>query len=91
MLSREATNTNFIVFGLTRAELEPMTYRTQASILTFTPPTRFLVNSNHPSRKYWYHSPVLEYRRNWEIYTWHAGAAEMLLHINRKFMIGKLK
>jgi len=28
MLSREATNTNFIVFGLTRSGLEPMIYRT---------------------------------------------------------------
>jgi hypothetical protein len=29
MLSGEATNTNFIVFGLTRPGLEPMIYRTQ--------------------------------------------------------------
>ena len=27
MLSREATNTNFIVFGLTRSGLEPTIYR----------------------------------------------------------------
>ena len=29
MLSREATNANFIVFGLTRLGLEPTIYRTQ--------------------------------------------------------------
>jgi hypothetical protein len=29
MLSGEATNTNFIVFGLTRPELKPMIYHTQ--------------------------------------------------------------
>jgi hypothetical protein len=29
MLSGEATNTNFIVFGLTGPGLEPMIYRTQ--------------------------------------------------------------
>jgi hypothetical protein len=29
MLSGEATNTNFIVFGLTRPELEPTIYHTQ--------------------------------------------------------------
>ena len=29
MLSGEATNTNFIVFGLTRPGLEPMIYRTR--------------------------------------------------------------
>jgi hypothetical protein len=29
MLSGEATNTNFIVFGLTRPRLEPTIYRTQ--------------------------------------------------------------
>jgi len=37
MLSEEATNTNFIVFGLTRSGLEPMTYRIrgeQARFLT---------------------------------------------------------
>ena len=28
MLSGEATNTNFIIFGLTRLGLEPMIYRT---------------------------------------------------------------
>jgi hypothetical protein len=28
MFSREATNTNFIVFGLTRPGLEPTMYRT---------------------------------------------------------------
>ena len=29
MLSGEATNTNFIIFGLTRSELEPRIYRTR--------------------------------------------------------------
>ena len=29
MLGREATNTNFIVFGLTRSTLDPMIYRTR--------------------------------------------------------------
>jgi hypothetical protein len=29
VLSREATNTNFIVFGLTQSRLKPMIYRTQ--------------------------------------------------------------
>jgi hypothetical protein len=29
MLSEEATNTNFIVFGLTQPVLEPTIYRTQ--------------------------------------------------------------
>jgi hypothetical protein len=33
----------------------------------------------------------LEYRINWEIYTPYAGAAGMLLHMNGKFTMGKLK
>ena len=33
ILSGEATNTNFIVFGLTRPGLEPMIYRTQGKSL----------------------------------------------------------
>jgi hypothetical protein len=33
VLSGEATNTNFIVFGLTRPGLEPMIYRTQGKSL----------------------------------------------------------
>jgi hypothetical protein len=33
MLSREATNTKFIVFGLTRTGLEPTTYRTRLIFL----------------------------------------------------------
>ena len=37
LLSREATNINFIVFGLTRPGIEPRIYRT----LTITPPMRF--------------------------------------------------
>ena len=34
---------------------------------------------------------ALEYLINWEIYTSYAGAAGMLLHINGKFTMGKLK
>jgi hypothetical protein len=34
---------------------------------------------------------ALEYRINWEIYTPYAGADGMLLRINGKFTIGKLK
>jgi len=32
MLSEEATNTNFIVFGLTRSRLEPTIYRTRGEL-----------------------------------------------------------
>jgi hypothetical protein len=34
---------------------------------------------------------TMEYRINWEIYTPYAGAAGMLLHMNGKFTMGKLK
>ena len=34
---------------------------------------------------------ALEYRIIWEIYTPYAGDARMLLHINGKFTMGKLK
>jgi len=38
----EATNTNFIVFGLTRSGLEPMIYGTRAEHANYiTPPMRF--------------------------------------------------
>ena len=41
VLSGEVTNTNFIVFGLTRSVPELTIYRTRASTLTITPPMRF--------------------------------------------------
>jgi hypothetical protein len=41
VLSGEATNTNFIVLGLTRSGLEPTIYHTRwRSMLTITPPMR---------------------------------------------------
>jgi hypothetical protein len=40
VLSREATHTNFIVFGLTQPGLEPAIYRTRGEHLTITPPMR---------------------------------------------------
>ena len=59
MLSREATNTNFIVFRSTRSELEPKIYH-EASTLTITPPMQFKGNMyfiKHPviksSASYW--------------------------------------
>jgi hypothetical protein len=39
MLSEEATNTNFIVFGLTRTHDPPL----EASTLTITPPLRLTI------------------------------------------------
>jgi hypothetical protein len=51
----------------------------------------FLVSTNPPSRKFWYVPQTLEYRINWEMYTPYAGAVVMLLHINGKFTMGKLK
>jgi hypothetical protein len=42
VLTGEATNTNFIVFGLTRSGLEPMIYGTRAEHAHYiTPPMRF--------------------------------------------------
>jgi hypothetical protein len=41
ILNREAKNTNFIVFGLTRPEHEPMSTRT----LTFTPLSTLIVDT----------------------------------------------
>ena len=38
MLSGEATNTNFIVFGLNRSGLNPQYTALKASMLTITPP-----------------------------------------------------
>jgi len=51
----------------------------------------FLDNSNFLSRKSWYEPQALEYRINWDIYTPYAGAVGMLLHINGKFTMRKLK
>jgi hypothetical protein len=51
----------------------------------------FLVSSNPLSRKSWWERQALEYRINWEIYTPYAGAAGLLLHINGKFTMEKLK
>ena len=51
----------------------------------------FLVSSKLISRKSWWEPQGLEYWINWKIYTPYAGTAGMLLHINRKFTIGKLK
>ena len=51
----------------------------------------FFVSSNSLSRKSWQVPRALEYRSNWDIYTPYAGAAGMLLQINGKFTMGKLK
>ena len=50
-----------------------------------------LVSTNPLSKKYRYEPLSLEYRINWEIYTPYAGAAGILLHINGKFTMRKLK
>ena len=42
MLSGKATNTNFMVFGLTRSGLEPTIYALEASKLTITPAKRLI-------------------------------------------------
>jgi hypothetical protein len=52
---------------------------------------QFLVRFDPLSRKSWYVPQALKYRINWEIYTPYAGAAGMLLHINGKLTMGKLK
>jgi hypothetical protein len=49
------------------------------------------VRSNPLSKKSWLEPQALEYRINWEICTPYAGAAGMLLHMNGKFTMGKLK
>jgi len=36
VLSGEATNTNFIVFGLIRLRLEPTIYRTRADVIMYS-------------------------------------------------------
>ena len=43
MVRGEATNANFIIFGLARLGLEPMIYHTETSALTITPPVRLIV------------------------------------------------
>jgi hypothetical protein len=43
MLSGEATNTNFIVFGLTRLGLEPTIYRTRSKNISIT--SAFLIKN----------------------------------------------
>ena len=40
VLNGETLNTNFMVFGLTRPQLEPMIYALEPSMLTITAPTR---------------------------------------------------
>jgi hypothetical protein len=51
--------------------------------------SRFPVSSL--SMKSWYEAQSVECNVNWEIYTLYAGVAGMLLHINGKFTMGKLK
>ena len=51
----------------------------------------FLFSTNPLSRKSWYAPQALDYRINWEIYTPYAGAAVMVLHMNGKFTMRKLK
>jgi hypothetical protein len=41
MLSREATNTNSIVFGLSRPEIKQRSTALEASMLTIAPPMQF--------------------------------------------------
>ena len=50
-----------------------------------------LYSINPLSMKFWWEPQALAYRINWEIYTPYAGAAGMLLHINGKFTMEKLK
>jgi hypothetical protein len=54
MLSGEATNTNFIVFGLTRLRLEPMIYRTWGEHVyhyTINAVKKKIGNKQHVKRK----------------------------------------
>ena len=51
----------------------------------------FLVSSNPLLRRSWQEPQALDYRINWEIYTPYTDAAGMLLHINGKFTMRKLK
>jgi hypothetical protein len=45
MLSREATNTNFIVFDLTRSELKPMRPKIKYCLFPQTRPTQIILLS----------------------------------------------
>ena len=56
MLGGEATNTNFIIFGLTRSGLKPTIYCTEANTLTITQPMRFPLggqNGSHSMQEQW--------------------------------------
>jgi hypothetical protein len=52
VLSREETNTNFIVFGLTRPVLEPTIYALEVSMLTITPLMRLVYKEIKIVNKY---------------------------------------
>ena len=62
VLSGEATNANFIVFGFTRPGLEPTIYPFEASTLTITLPTRLKVLS----------------KKIWETNTWEEGVTTLI-------------
>jgi hypothetical protein len=52
VLSREETNTNFIVFGLTQPVLEPTIYALEVSMLTITPLMRLVYKEIKIVNKY---------------------------------------
>ena len=60
-------------------------------LLFLISPNAFLVSSILLSRKFRHKHQALDCRITWVIYTPYTGAAEMLLHLNLKFIMGKLK
>jgi hypothetical protein len=62
MLSGDATNTNFIIFGFTQSGLEPTIYRTRGE--TITPPILLNIGQD-----YIHHHPLVSYDHVVEIFS----------------------